>query len=114
MIKTYKNKTFKVGRWISKKYMTVKSKKNQFYDYLQENIANGNFSPDENTVEYFNINNSKYTLDDLILRFGICGYDQNCEIYPPEINCILDDSVYIQTLIETDEYCEKIRIWKEI
>ena len=102
------------GKWQSIKYCTVKNKNNVLYDYLQENIKNGNFSPDENMVQYFLINGVKITLDDLYCRFSFTmGFDTKCEEYPENINCYTDVfSIFSPVYCELDEYGERLRVWK--
>lgn len=104
------------GKWQNIKYCTVKNKNNQLYEYLHENIKNGNFSEDENIVQYFLINGVKITLDDLYCRYGFSmGFDLNAEEYPKQINCYTDVfSIFNPVYCELDEYGEKLRIWKKV
>ncbi|MBQ1802883.1 MAG: hypothetical protein II013_07835 [Lachnobacterium sp.] len=116
MIRKYKNKKFNVSNWIDKEYVVVDNEKHELWDYLQRNIENGNFYPDENTVECFNINGNLYTLDDILDRFNTSYtyFDPKCLEYPKQINGIIEDGCYIGLLIEVDEYGEKLRVWDEI
>lgn len=101
------------GKWQGIKYCTVKNKNHCLYEYLQENIKNGNFSADENIVQYFLINGAKITLDDLYSRYGIMGFDFKAEEYPKNINCYTDYfSIFSPVYCELDEYGENLRIWK--
>lgn len=115
MKKTFKDKTFRTSRWLNKHTIEVKNKNNMFYDYLQYNIEQGNFYPDETTVEYFNIYGFKYTLDDILDRYNTfyANFDVNCEEYPREINGLIPFG-HNYIFLEVDSYGEKIRIWEEI
>ena len=114
-VKTINGDLWHCGKWQNIKYCTVKNKNNQLYEYLQENIENGNFSADENTVQYFLIEGVKVTLDDLLCRYGVMGFDPKAEIYPRQINCYTDVlSIFNPVYCELDEYGEKLRIWEQV
>ena len=53
MVITFNGTKWHCGKWQTIKSCLVKNKNNQLYDYLQRNIENGNFYPDEKTVQYF-------------------------------------------------------------
>lgn len=109
----FNGKKWQSGKWQNVKYCTVKNKNNSLYDYLQQNIKNGNFLPDEKTVQYFNIDGIKITYDDLYNRFGMLGFDFKCENYPSQINCYTNvKSIYNPVYCELNESGEKLRIWK--
>ena len=113
MYKAYKNKKFKVSKWIELEYIVVDNDKHELWDYLQENIENGNFNPDETTVPCFKINSHFYTLEDILDRFNkfwVC-FDVECNEYPKQINGIIEDGNY---LVELDSYGERLRIWDEL
>ena len=94
MVITFNGTKRHCGKWQTIKSCLVKNKNNQLYDYLQRNIENGNFYPDEKIVQYFLINGVKITLDDLLNRYGIMGFDNDCKNYPEQINCYTDKLLY--------------------
>lgn len=116
MIRKYKNKKFNVSNWIEKEYVVVDNEKHELWDYLQRNIEDGNFYPDETTVECFNIEGTLYTLDDIMDRFNkfYSGFDLNCKEYPEEINGVIEEDFYHPILVEVDTYGERLRVWDEI
>ena len=105
---------WRCGRWQNIKYCTVKNKNNSLWGQLQAEIDRGDRDPDDNGMSYFLIRGKKYTLDNLINRYGVMGFDTECENYPERINCYTDDNIYYPDYCEVDEYGEKLRVWAEV
>ena len=105
---------WRCGKWQNIKYCVVKNKNNQLWDQLQEEIERGDRIPDDIGMSYFLINDKKYTLDNLLCRYGVMGFDMDCKNYPKQINCYTDDNIFNPVYCELDEYGEKLRIWTEV
>lgn len=114
MVMVFNGSKWRCGKWQDIKYCTVKNKNNQLWEQLQIEIDRGDRDPDDNGMSYFLINGKKYTLDNLLNRYGIMGFDSECIHYPKQINCYTDDDIFNPAYCEVDEYGEKLRVWEEI
>lgn len=112
---SFNGSKWRCGKWQNIKYCVVKNKNNQLWEQLQNEIERGDRDPDDNGMSYFLINGKKYTLDNLLCRYGFTmGFDTKCENYPKQINCYTDDDIFNPVYCELDEYGEKLRVWEEI
>ena len=102
-------KLVKVSRWITIHYKDI-TPKHSLYCYSDNYAKQG----EKACVAYFRWNNREYAIDQFINRFGMYGFDLNCEKYPAFI-CGYDGegNIFNPLLCELDEYGEKIRLWIE-
>lgn len=114
MIIEFNGEKWRSGKWLKLRYTIVKSHRHELWEYVKSQQEKGNQDIDDFGVSYFKVDGLKLTLDDLFLRHGIMGFDAECKVYPPCINCWNDyRDIYNPLYLELDEYGENLRIWKK-
>lgn len=97
----------RVSRWITVDCIEV-TKKHSLY-YYGEDTENG-----KRTVYVFRYNGRLYALDQFLNRYGMMGFDKECNEYPAFICGYDGENYYNPLLMEIDEYGEKVRLWEEV
>ena len=98
-----------VSRWITIRGKFV-TPKHRLYNYAEKTDD----EKGKRYLYYFRHGGRECALEQFLNRFGMVGFDWECKEYPAFITGYDGERYFDNVYCETDEYGEKIRLWKEI
>lgn len=102
----------RVSRWISVQWLEV-TDKHSLWDYGL-GWGDGYNMGSTRVVEAFRWHNRWYAVDQFVGRYGIFGFDPECNKYPAYITGYDGaGDLYHPLLMETDRWGEKVRLYQE-
>ena len=109
----------RVSRWIAIQTNCKVNKNNSLYDYASDengcSVQSENFNPENGVfLDFFRFNGRTYALNQFLNRFGICGFDFDCEEYPSFITGYDGTDYYKPLLCELDDCGSRIRLYQEV